>query len=726
MPIHPQPHRLRYRQVHLDFHTSPAIPGVGSQFDASQWQDTLLGAAVNSVTLFAKCHHGWSYHPTEVGQRHPHLDLDLLGAQYAATKSAGINAPIYLSSGVDNLASYEHPEWREVDKDGRYTGWAQGSLQAGFHLMDFHSPYLDYLCAQIREVVRLFPDCDGIFLDIISQNQSCSRYSRDFMVAHGLDPLCEADRRESSRLALEAYYQRTTEAATSLRADMPVFHNAGHIGRGDHSILPYFSHLELESLPTGGWGYDHFPMSAKYAVNVGKDFLGMTGKFHTTWGEFGGYKHPNALRYECAAMLAFGAKCSIGDQLHPTGALDRSTYGLIGAAYREVAAKEPWCEGAEQIFDVAILSSEAENHTYRDNPADEGACRALLEAHFLFGLIDRTMDFGRYRAIILPDDIGIDLALKVKLDAYLAAGGKLVLSGESGRWKPGQEPQGRGEGRSGVASGSEAGAGGHAFEIGASDEGLSPYFPPANEPNRGHDYFLPIDGLRADFVAQPVIMYERSRRLRVTTGESLGAIYDPYFNRRWDHFCSHQHTPNQPEPSGFACAVQHGPILTFAHPVFRHYRALGGVAYREFISRALRRFIGVENLTLSTDLPSTARVSLTRLGPVKPVAAGEGGGAVPTGDASGRTVLHVLYAPTVSRGGSLQLSGGNSASNAGIQIIEELPPLPGAKMTLRLPKPPSSARIVPEGVAVAVESSPDGLTHLHLPAFSCHLMVELS
>jgi hypothetical protein len=56
--------------------------------------------------------------------------------------------------------------------------------------------------------------------------------------------------------------------------------------------------------------------------------LGMTGKFHTTWGEFGGFKHPNALRYECAAMLAYGAKCSVGDQLHPLGRMDESTYVL--------------------------------------------------------------------------------------------------------------------------------------------------------------------------------------------------------------------------------------------------------------------------------------------------------------------------------------------------------------------------------------------------------------
>jgi hypothetical protein len=54
----------------------------------------------------------------------------------------------------------------------------------------------------------------------------------------------------------------------------------------------------------------------------------MTGKFHQTWGEFGGFKRPEALRYECAAMLAFGARCSIGDQLHPSGEMNPDTYEL--------------------------------------------------------------------------------------------------------------------------------------------------------------------------------------------------------------------------------------------------------------------------------------------------------------------------------------------------------------------------------------------------------------
>ena len=51
-----------------------------------------------------------------------------------------------------------------------------------------------------------------------------------------------------------------------------------------------------------------------YARTLNMEYLGMTGKFHTTWGEFGGFKHPNALLYETALSLANGAKCSIGDQ----------------------------------------------------------------------------------------------------------------------------------------------------------------------------------------------------------------------------------------------------------------------------------------------------------------------------------------------------------------------------------------------------------------------------
>ncbi len=52
---------LRFRQVHLDFHTSEMITEVAKDFDAEEFAATLKKAYVNSVTAFARDHHGYLY-----------------------------------------------------------------------------------------------------------------------------------------------------------------------------------------------------------------------------------------------------------------------------------------------------------------------------------------------------------------------------------------------------------------------------------------------------------------------------------------------------------------------------------------------------------------------------------------------------------------------------------------------------------------------------------------
>lgn len=51
---------LPFRQAHLDFHTSAAILDVGVDFDPQDFTNVLKSAHVNSVTVFAKCHHSYS------------------------------------------------------------------------------------------------------------------------------------------------------------------------------------------------------------------------------------------------------------------------------------------------------------------------------------------------------------------------------------------------------------------------------------------------------------------------------------------------------------------------------------------------------------------------------------------------------------------------------------------------------------------------------------------
>ena len=91
--------KLKTRQVHLDFHTSEHVPGVGHLYSKEQFQSALKIGHVNSITVFAKCHHSWSYYPTRFGRMHPGLKFDLLGAQIGACHEIGVAAPVYLTVG---------------------------------------------------------------------------------------------------------------------------------------------------------------------------------------------------------------------------------------------------------------------------------------------------------------------------------------------------------------------------------------------------------------------------------------------------------------------------------------------------------------------------------------------------------------------------------------------------------------------------------------------------
>lgn len=91
------------------------------------------------------------------------------------------------------------------------------------------------------------------------------------------------------------------------------------------------------------------------------------------------------------------------------------------------------------MAEVALLSLEATgaftpgaNQPETTGRSDAGAARILLEAKYLFDVIDEEEDFAKYRVIILPDGVRIGDQLKGKLEAFFAAGGKVLATGESG------------------------------------------------------------------------------------------------------------------------------------------------------------------------------------------------------------------------------------------------------------------------------------------------------
>jgi len=649
-----------FRQIHLDFHTGPAIPDVGTEFDAEAFAARLVEARVNSVTLFAKCHHGHLYYRTRHPARHPGMSprLDLLGEQIEALHRRGIRAPIYLSVQCDEYAANTHPEWRTVLPDGKLAG---PPLEACWHLVDMSSPYQDYLAEQLAEVLKLFHPVDGIFLDMCWDQPSLSAWALAGMRRANLNPEREADRAKYAHQVSLAYmrrYRQQIEAAAR-RRDVPVAFNSRPLWNLAEE-RKYLRHVEIEALPTGGWGYTYFPLNVRFARTFGLPTLGMTGRFHKSWADFGGLKPQAALMYECCQMLAHGARCSIGDQLHPRGTLDQGAYDLIGAVYRYVAACEPWCEGARPVTELAVLrASEAGYHLPPGN-AHEGAVRALTQLRQQFDFISPDAAFTPYAAVIVPETMTVAPALAARLKDFIRRGGAVLFVGPSGFDPAGNPVLGELQG--------------------VANHGESPY----------SVSYLRFSGDFAAGIAANTdhAMYERGLRLKPRPGaRGFVRIVEPYFERTWAHFCSHYQTPAD-RLSPYVAAVAKGRVITLAHPVFKAYATHGNLACRQLLGKCLDRLL--PNPLTRVSAPSFVEVTVTRQG-------------------RQRDIVHLLaYAP--------------QRRTQQLDIVEDPLLVKDLQLSLRLAQAPRAVFLQPGNVTVPCRYR-SGRAEVTVPEFSGHAML---
>lgn len=655
-------HRLRFRQIHLDFHTSEQIAGIGSRFDADEFADTLARAHVDSVTCFGRCHHGWLYYDTKQfpERRHPHLTTNLLAEQIEACHARDIRVPIYLTVQWDAYTAERFPEWLQVDADGRIAGTAP--FDAGFYRrLLVNSPYLEFLKASVKDLFDCVP-VDGLFFDIVQPLDDASIHSRRGMIELGMDPSDASQRKAYGQTVMESFRTDMSAFVRDLNPEATIFYNSGHIGPQHRSTSSAYSHFELESLPSGGWGYVHFPMAVRYARTLGLECMGMTGKFHTSWGDFHSFKNPEALQYECFQMLAHGAKCSVGDQLHPEGEICQTTYDLIGSVYSEVEKKEPWCEGAQPVVDIAVLSTE-EFTGERIPLAMSGVVHLLQEGAHQFDIVDSHDDLSDYALVILPDDIPVDERLAGQLKTYLENGGSLIASH-----------------RSGIAPDGSAFA---LDQFGIDLVGEAPFSPDFIQPKGLVGKGLPETGH---------VMYKKAMEVTARSGsDTLAVTLVPYFNRTWEHYCSHKHTPSAGQPQ-YPAIVKHGHVIYFAHPVFSQYGQNAPRWVKQLVLNAID--ILLPSPVVQIDGPSTVLATVNRQ------------------SAHNRLVAHVLHYIPERRG-------------ADFDVIEDVIPIFDVGLSIRCEEKPGSVRCVPDGAEVPFEHR-DSRVSFVIPKIEGHQMVEIT
>ncbi|MBC8161256.1 MAG: hypothetical protein H7Z42_08555 [Roseiflexaceae bacterium] len=630
---------LAMRQVHLDFHTSPHIPEIAADFDPHVFANTLHRAHVDSVTVFAKCHHGYSYYPTELGTPHPHLlRPDLLGEMIAACQAVGIRTPIYTTVTWDELAWHTQPAWRQIAADGGATGPSDTPLKPGWKNMCMNTGYGDYVIAQIDEVIARYP-VDGVFVDIssyIGEPCVCGTCLAQ-MQAQGLDPLDPAQR---ERFALEAergFLQRCTAAIRANKPDLGMFYNSRlriewDPALGNRSELDNFTHLEIESLPGGFWGYGHFPLHARFFQTFGYDLLAMTGRFHTAWGDFGGLRSRAALEFECFQALAHGAACSIGDQLHPRGRLDPTVYRRIGEVYAEVQRREAWVVGSTALPEIGVLTAKGQRGA-RGNAtsiSDVGAMNLLEQLQHQFVLLDAGSDFSPYQLLVLSEGLFVDAALAERLQAYLASGGRVLATSDA---------------NSGVLA--------LAAQLGVEVRGPAPFAP---------DYLALSDDLAEGIEPFAHVCELPGVQIAALPGaQVLAHSGQPYFNRTWQHFCSHLYTPLS-HVSDDPLVVATANSVFVARPLLREYAEQSRRVHRLLLRNCIRRLLPQPRVDAPA-LPTSAIVTVRRQ--------------------RDDLIVHLLHYVHQRRGTSLD-------------IIEDVLPLHNLVLRIRAERKPTDIVLVPE------------------------------
>jgi hypothetical protein len=374
------------RKIHCDFHTGGFVKGIGKDFDPEVYAKTLKENGLNSITLFAKGHHGYAYYNTKAGTIHPGLDFDLMQAQIEACHKYGIKVWVYFSINIDEM--YGTTVEGEGDIDNKYQN------------VDSHpsTQYVqDYTWPMIVECVRDY-DIDGFWFDFPGNDE---------------------------------FVYETIDLIRSHRSDIIIANN--HQFYKPHDDLARQDVLEIEA-----WMHKQslyrLPYIARYAHGT-IPMTAMTTRFWTGWGDFGGFADESLLYYETAVCLANGCGITIGDQLHPYGTFNHEAYKSMSKAMHMAERVEPYVFDASLVPYVAYLRPNTDVKSVRANEvleANERASSLLIDAGIHFTVIDLNSNLDPFKVVIVQNPDNLPESYIQKLENYVNNGGQLMVEGVPG------------------------------------------------------------------------------------------------------------------------------------------------------------------------------------------------------------------------------------------------------------------------------------------------------
>ena len=625
------------RALFFDFHTMPANPDVGKKFDMEAITDWFKECGVDFVAFPARCNLGTAYYPTKLGIPHPAMQRDLFGDLVQACHAKGIAISGYINVGLSHEEAYRHRDWTVLRSDGRM--YSEEFNNSFCRQMCYNTGYAEHLVGMVKEVVEWYK-VDGLFFDCFHTPACIGRECMEKMKAEGVDWSDPVQINDFNYRKMLTMGRRLSEAARVINPELLLYFN----GIDYEAQADFGNYLELECLPQGSWGYELLPTIGRYIRTLGKPTLNMTGRFQKSWGDFGGVRTPASVEYDCILGIANGLPPSIGDHFHPRGDLNRAVMELDLTVYQKLQPLQPWIDGAAPVVEMANVMScgypdykdiggARQDFKIRNRQIIKSATRMLSELKMQFDNVTLAANWGKYKILILPDDVAITPEIAARLKKHLSNGGALIASYHSGL-----NPE-----QTGFAL----------EELGVEYQGEDPYDPAYIE-------FAPA--FAAGMPEMPVTLYERGLAVATRPGaEVMATITAPYYNNVWDGSHGFRYTPPD-KPTGRPAIVVKGRVAYISHPIFNTYYTSGALPMRQIVANLLQRFLP-EPLVCAPNAPSYSRVTVT--------------------SQPGRRMVYVMaYLP--------------EARGAGINMIEEPLELNDFEVRLRLDgRPPKKVYLAP-------------------------------
>ncbi len=625
------------RALFFDFHTMPANPDVGKKFDMEAITGWFQECGADFVVFPARCNLGTAYYPTRLGIPHPALQRDLFGDLVKACHARGIAISAYINVGLSHEEAYRRRDWTVLRADGRM--YDENFNNSFCRQMCYNTGYAEHVTGMVKEVVEWYK-VDGLFFDCFHTQACIGRECMEQMKAEGVDWNDPVQLNDFNYRKMLAMGRRLSEAARAVNPEVLLYFN----GIDYEAQADFGNYLELECLPQGGWGYELLPTIGRYMRTLGKPALNMTGRFQKSWGDFGGVRTPASVEYDCILGIANGLPPSIGDHFHPRGDLNRAVMKLDRTVYQKLQPLQPWIDGAVPVVEMANVMScgypgyqdiggARQDFKNRNRQVIKSATRMLSELKMQFDNVTLAADWGKYKVLVLPDDVAITPEIHARLKKHLRQGGALIASYQSGL-----NPE-----QTGFAL----------EELGVEYRGEDPYDPAYIE-------FAPE--FAAGMPEMPVTLYERGLAVAARPGaEAMATIIAPYYNNEWDGSHGFRYTPPD-KPAGRPAIVVKDRVAYISHPIFNAYYTSGALPMRQIIANLLARFLP-EPLIRAPGAPSYSRVTVT--------------------SQPGRRMVYVTaYLP--------------EARGAGINMIEEPLELRDFEVRLRLDgRPPKTVYLAP-------------------------------